>query len=70
MPLLTSDETPINPYRIIRDVMQTVDLETTTVTHDSGIPATSSSPSGSPPCRGDTSVGATPHSSAIRSVWC
>ncbi len=38
MPLLTSDETPLNPYRIIRDVMQTVDLDMTTVTHDSGHP--------------------------------
>jgi len=38
MPLLTSDEQPINPYRVIHDVMATVDRETTTVTHDSGHP--------------------------------
>ncbi len=38
MPLLTSDETPLNPYRIIHDTMQTVDLDLTTVTHDSGHP--------------------------------
>lgn len=38
MPLLTSDETPINPYRIIWDVMHTVDRTQTIVTHDSGHP--------------------------------
>lgn len=38
MPLLTSDETPINPYRIIWDLMNTVDRAQTVVTHDSGHP--------------------------------
>ncbi len=38
MPLLTSDETPINPYRIIWDLMHTVDRSQTIVTHDSGHP--------------------------------
>ncbi|MCH2521000.1 MAG: thiamine pyrophosphate-requiring protein [Dehalococcoidia bacterium] len=38
MPLLTSDETPINPYRIIWDLMHTVDRDKTVVTHDSGHP--------------------------------
>lgn len=38
MPLLASDETPLNPYRVIWDLMHTVDLANTTVTHDSGHP--------------------------------
>ena len=38
MPLLTSDEQPLNPYRIIHDIMHAVDLDNTTVTHDSGHP--------------------------------
>ena len=38
LPLLTSEETPINPYRIIWDLMHTVDRTQTIVTHDSGHP--------------------------------
>jgi thiamine pyrophosphate-dependent acetolactate synthase large subunit-like protein len=38
MPKLTSDETPINPYRVIWDLMQTVDRANTIITHDSGNP--------------------------------
>lgn len=38
MPLLTSDEIPINPYRIIWDLMNTVDRSETILTHDSGHP--------------------------------
>jgi len=38
LPLLTSDETPINPYRVIWDLMHTVDRTNTVVTHDSGHP--------------------------------
>ena len=38
MPLLTSDEVPINPYRVIWDLMHTVDRTQTIVTHDSGHP--------------------------------
>jgi thiamine pyrophosphate-dependent acetolactate synthase large subunit-like protein len=38
LPRLTSDEAPVNPYRVIRDLMQTVDRATTIVTHDSGNP--------------------------------
>ncbi len=37
-PRLQSDEVPINPYRIISDLMRTVDRETTIVTHDAGSP--------------------------------
>lgn len=38
MPLLTSNETPINPYRVIWDVMHTVDRTKTIVTHEAGGP--------------------------------
>ncbi len=38
MPKLTSDEVPINPYRVIWDLMNTVDRTNTMVTHDSGNP--------------------------------
>src|SRR3954468_15942368 len=33
-----SDETPINQYRVIRDLMRTVDRDNMIVTHDSGTP--------------------------------
>lgn len=35
---LTSDEVPINPYRVIWDLMHTVDRRRTIVTHDAGNP--------------------------------
>src|SRR5262249_22128797 len=38
MPRLSSDEVPINPYRVIWDVMQAVDRADTIITHDSGNP--------------------------------
>lgn len=38
MPLLTSDEEPINPYRVIWDLMHTVDRNKTVLTHDAGSP--------------------------------
>ena len=38
MPKLTSNEVPINPYRVIWDLMHTVDRSNTIVTHDSGHP--------------------------------
>ncbi|MDO8749989.1 MAG: thiamine pyrophosphate-requiring protein [Dehalococcoidia bacterium] len=38
MPKLTSAEVPINPYRLIWDLMHTVDRAKTIVTHDSGNP--------------------------------
>jgi thiamine pyrophosphate-dependent acetolactate synthase large subunit-like protein len=37
-PRLTADEAPINPYRVIHDLMRTVDRHTTVITHDSGNP--------------------------------
>lgn len=38
MPKLTSDDAPINPYRVIWDVQQAVDLRNTIATHDAGTP--------------------------------
>ena len=38
MPKLTSDETPLNPYRIIWELMHTIDPAQTIITHDSGSP--------------------------------
>ena len=38
LPLLTSDEIPINPYRVIWDLMNTIDRANAIVTHDSGSP--------------------------------
>jgi acetolactate synthase-1/2/3 large subunit len=35
---LQSDETPINQYRVIRDLMRTVDRDNVIITHDSGSP--------------------------------
>ncbi|MXY42943.1 MAG: thiamine pyrophosphate-requiring protein [Dehalococcoidia bacterium] len=38
MPQLTSDETPINQYRIIHDLQANVDAANTIITHDAGSP--------------------------------
>jgi len=38
MPKLTSDEIPINPYRVIWDLQQVLDLRNTIATHDAGSP--------------------------------
>jgi len=38
MPKLTSNEVPINPYRVVWDLMQAVDRKSTIVTHDAGCP--------------------------------
>jgi len=38
MPKLTSDEKPINPYRIFWDLMHTINRQDTIVTHDAGHP--------------------------------
>ncbi|KAA1296222.1 MAG: hypothetical protein CL699_06440 [Chloroflexi bacterium] len=37
-PKLTSNETPISPYRVIHELMQNTDPKKTIVTHDSGSP--------------------------------
>ncbi|MBL7118914.1 hypothetical protein ISS96_02770 [Candidatus Bathyarchaeota archaeon] len=36
MPQLTSDDKPINPYKVYWDLMHTIDRENSSVTHDSG----------------------------------
>ena len=36
MPKLTSEEMPMNPYRVVWDLMHTVDLDNTIITHESG----------------------------------
>ncbi len=38
MPLLTSNEKPINPYRVIWDLMHVVDRSKSCITHDAGSP--------------------------------
>jgi thiamine pyrophosphate-dependent acetolactate synthase large subunit-like protein len=44
LPKLTSDETPLSPYRVIWDLLQTVDVERTIITHDAGSPRDQLSP--------------------------
>jgi len=38
LPKLTSDEIPLSPYRILWDLMHTVDRANTVITHDAGSP--------------------------------
>ena len=44
MPLLTSDEVPINPYRVIWDAQKALEGEDTIVTHDAGNPRDQTAP--------------------------
>jgi acetolactate synthase-1/2/3 large subunit len=44
MPKLTSNESPITPYRVLWDLMHTVDVENTIITHDAGSPRDQISP--------------------------
>jgi thiamine pyrophosphate-dependent acetolactate synthase large subunit-like protein len=44
LPKLTSDEMPLSPYRVIWDLMHTVDLPNTIITHDAGSPRDQLSP--------------------------
>lgn len=37
-PKFTSEETPLSPYRVLRDLQQTVDVSNTIITHDAGSP--------------------------------
>ena len=41
---LTSDEVPMTPYRVIADLLRTVDVENTIITHDAGSPRDQMSP--------------------------
>jgi acetolactate synthase-1/2/3 large subunit len=38
MPKLTNNEAPISPYRVIWDLLHTVDRDNTVITHDAGSP--------------------------------
>lgn len=44
MPKLTSKEIPLSPYRVIWDLMHTVDVANTIITHDAGSPRDQLSP--------------------------
>jgi acetolactate synthase-1/2/3 large subunit len=44
MPKLTSKEAPISPYRVIWDLLHTVDVDNTIVTHDAGSPRDQTTP--------------------------
>lgn len=44
MPKLTSDETPICPYRVVWDLTNTIDRANSIVTHDSGTPRAQMAP--------------------------
>ncbi len=44
MPKLTSDETPLSPYRVIWDLLHAVDVPNTIITHDAGSPRDQLSP--------------------------
>ena len=43
-PKRTSNEIPIDPYRVLHDLMETVDVENTIITHDAGSPRDQLSP--------------------------
>jgi acetolactate synthase-1/2/3 large subunit len=44
MPKLTSKDTPLSPYRVIWDLLHTVDAASTIITHDAGSPRDQLSP--------------------------
>jgi thiamine pyrophosphate-dependent acetolactate synthase large subunit-like protein len=44
MPKLTSNDAPINPYRVLWDLQKTVDIANTIITHDAGSPRDQLSP--------------------------
>ncbi|HET9916267.1 MAG TPA: thiamine pyrophosphate-requiring protein [Candidatus Binatia bacterium] len=44
LPKLTSNETPLSPYRVIWDLLHTVDVANTIITHDAGSPRDQMSP--------------------------
>ena len=44
MPRLTADTTPLSPYRVIWDLLHTVDVKNTIITHDAGSPRDQLSP--------------------------
>jgi thiamine pyrophosphate-dependent acetolactate synthase large subunit-like protein len=44
LPKLTSDETPLSPYRVLWDLLHSVDVANTIITHDAGSPRDQISP--------------------------
>jgi acetolactate synthase-1/2/3 large subunit len=38
MPLLTSEDTPLSPYRVLWELQQVVDMDNVVITHDAGSP--------------------------------
>jgi acetolactate synthase-1/2/3 large subunit len=44
MPKLTSNDAPLNPYRVLWDLQHTVDVRNTIITHDAGSPRDQLSP--------------------------
>jgi acetolactate synthase-1/2/3 large subunit len=44
LPLLTSEETPLNPYRVLWELQRAVDMSETIITHDAGSPRDQLSP--------------------------
>src|SRR5438309_7943543 len=44
MPRLTAKTTPLSPYRVIYDLLHTVDVPNTIITHDAGSPRDQISP--------------------------
>ena len=44
LPKLTSNDTPINPYRVIWELMHTIDVGNSVITHDAGSPRDQLSP--------------------------
>jgi thiamine pyrophosphate-dependent acetolactate synthase large subunit-like protein len=44
MPRLTADTTPLSPYRVLWDLLHTVDVKNTIITHDAGSPRDQLSP--------------------------
>jgi acetolactate synthase-1/2/3 large subunit len=38
LPLLTSEDAPLSPYRVLWDLQKTVDIDNTIITHDAGSP--------------------------------
>ena len=44
MPKLTSNDTPLNPYRVLWELQKTVDIANTIITHDAGSPRDQLSP--------------------------
>ena len=59
-PLLTSDEAPINPYRVVQEINNSVDHANTVLTHDAGNPRDQIMPFYKASAPAATSAGARP----------